>query len=49
MKKIGVALQTPVFLYKSGVKWVYISRTCFPDDMAAVGGYQTFNIFLTNV
>ena len=30
-KKIGIPLQTPVLLYKSGVKGVYIARTCFPD------------------
>ena len=31
IRKIGIPLQTPVFLYKSGVYGVYISRTCFPD------------------
>ena len=29
IRKIGIPLQTPVLLYKSGV---YIARTSFPDD-----------------
>ena len=33
-KKISIPIQTPVFLYKSWFKGVYISRTCFPDDIA---------------
>ena len=28
IRKIGIPLHTPVFLYKKGV---FISRTCFPD------------------
>ena len=28
IRKLGIPLQTPVFLYKSGV---YVSWTCFPD------------------
>ena len=32
IRKIGIPLQTPVFLYKKvGFKGVYISRTCFLD------------------
>ena len=31
-KKIGSPLQTPVFLYKSGVKGVQIARICYPDN-----------------
>ena len=32
IRKIGIPLQTPVLLYKSGVfKGVFIARTCFPD------------------
>ena len=31
IRKIGMYLHTPVFLYKSGVQGVYITRTCFPD------------------
>ena len=27
--KLGIPLHTPVLLYKSGVKGVYITRTCF--------------------
>ena len=30
-RKIGIPLHSPVLLYKSGVHWVYITRTCFPD------------------
>ena len=32
IRKIGITLHTPVLLYKSGVKVVYISWVCFPDD-----------------
>ena len=32
MRKIGIPLQTPVLLYKSGVQGgIYIIRTCFRD------------------
>ena len=31
IRKIGIPLQTPVFLYKSGFKGVFDTRTCFPD------------------
>ena len=31
IRKLGIPLQTPVFLCKSGVYRVCISRTCFPD------------------
>ena len=31
IRKIGIPLQTPVFLYKIGVEGVYLSCTCFPD------------------
>ena len=33
IRKIGIPLQTRVFLYKSGFTGVYISRTCFHDDV----------------
>ena len=34
IRKIGIPLNTPVLLYKSGVGFngVYITRTCFHDD-----------------
>ena len=32
IRKISIPLHTPVLLYKSGHKGVFISRTCFPDD-----------------
>ena len=35
IRKLGIPLQTPVFLYKSGVCGVYISRTDFPNVIAA--------------
>ena len=31
IRKIGIPMHTPVFLYNSGYKGVYIARTCFPD------------------
>ena len=31
IRKTGITLHTPVLLYKSGFKGVYIARTCFPD------------------
>ena len=31
IRKIGISLQTPVLLYKSGVLGVFIARTCSPD------------------
>ena len=31
IRKIGIPLQTPVFLYKMGYKGIYITRTCSPD------------------
>ena len=31
IRKIGKPLHTPVSLYKSGFKGVFIARTCFPD------------------
>ena len=34
--KIGVPLYTPVFLYKSGLKGVYVARTCFPGDILRI-------------
>ena len=35
IRKLCIALQTPVFLYKMGFSGVYISRTCFPDQVIA--------------
>ena len=32
MRKLVIPLQTAVLLYKSGVKGVLISRTCFPNE-----------------
>ena len=32
-EKIGIPLHTPVLLYKYGIQGVFISRTCFPDDL----------------
>ena len=34
IRKIGIHLRTPVLLYKKGFNGVYISRTCFPDDIS---------------
>ena len=31
IRKIGIPLHTPVFLYKVGFKGAFIARTCFPD------------------
>ena len=31
IRKLGIPLQIPVLLYKSGFKGVYFSGTCFPD------------------
>ena len=31
IRKIGIPVYTPGLLYKSGVQWVYITRTCFRD------------------
>ena len=31
---LGIPLQTPFFLYKSGSAGIYISRSCFPDDVS---------------
>ena len=39
IRKIGIPLQTPVFLYKSGV---FISLTCFPDAVIYVHVRQRF-------
>ena len=36
MKKIGIPLYTPVFLYKSGFQGVYISRTCFHVVLSSI-------------
>ena len=33
LRKIGIPLHTPAFLYKSGVQGVYIAWTCFHDDV----------------
>ena len=33
IRKIGIPLHTLVLLYKGGDKRVYITRTCFPDDI----------------
>ena len=30
-KKVGIPQHSSVLPYTSGVQWVYISRTCFPD------------------
>ena len=32
IRKIYIPVHTPVLLQKSGVKGVFISQTCFPDD-----------------
>ena len=32
IRKLGKPLQTRVLLYKSGVKGVFIARTCCPDE-----------------
>ena len=39
IRKLGIPLQTPVFLHyiKVGFTGLYISRTCFPDDLSNVG------------
>ena len=36
IRKIGIPLYTPVLLYKSGYKGVYITRTCFRDAYIGV-------------
>ena len=33
LRKKGIPLQIPVFLYKNGIQWVYFSWTCFPDGI----------------
>ena len=37
IRKIGIPLHTPVFLYKSGVHGVYFTRTCFRDEIKRSG------------
>ena len=32
IRKVGIPPHTPVFLYKSGFKGVFIALTCFPDE-----------------
>ena len=34
IRKIGITLQTQFYYIKVGFKGVYISRTCYPDDLA---------------
>ena len=31
IRRIGIPLHTPVLLYKSGYKGIYITWTCYPD------------------
>ena len=32
IRNLGIPLQTPVLLYKSGFEGVFITLACFPDD-----------------
>ena len=41
IRKIGIPLHTLVLLYKSGDKGVYITRTCFPDDIRSKLGFAS--------
>ena len=43
IRKIGILLQTPVFLYKSGVQGVYFSWPCFPNG-CSLTGYLTYSL-----
>ena len=36
IRNIGIPLKNPFFYIKVGYKGVYISRTCFPDDMILI-------------
>ena len=40
LRKLGVPLQTPAFLYKLGFKGVYISLTCFLDVYNTVNNFS---------
>ena len=40
IRKIGIPLHTPVLLYKSGVQGVYITRTCFRDEIPSSLTYK---------
>ena len=42
IRKLGIHLQTPVLLYKSGVKGVFIARTCFPDGFGCRRSFSYF-------
>ena len=49
IRKKGIPLPTPVFLYKMGLEGVFNARTCFPDVLFIAkqgdGGYNELLIF----
>ena len=47
IRKIGVPLHSPVLLYKVGFEGVYITRTCFRDDLSVA--FLLIFIFILNV
>ena len=52
VRKICIPLHTPVLLYKTGFKGVFISRTCFSDEnwhMKQKGLYYALSFFLLKI
>ena len=47
IRKIGIPLRTPVLLYESGYKGVFITRTCFPDVAFFFPNYPSIFIFFS--
>ena len=50
IRKIGIPLQTPAFLYeKRGVKGVHISRTCFLDEFLSTASVKKTRLMTIHV